>query len=406
MSTRHYFRDLPSIGSFDEAANSASHVDLPDDWWVIVADVQDSTKAIAAGRYKEVNTIGAATVIAVLNVDRATQIPYVFGGDGASIAVPPEMEQGARRALLGAQELAETAFRLTLRIGMVRVADLTARNDWVRVAKLKVSEHLSQTLLSGRGWERAEEWLKSGNSRELLAVRNRPDLTADADFEGLECRWQPVKATSDFKLSLVVLSMAATPSEHIATYEAVLNKISEVYGETSDYHPLRSQSLKLMFNLRSLRREIVLRTRGQSNLAKIRYTVDLLAKIALGRLIFRFNIDTKRIKWTRYKEELINHTDFRKFDGALKMVIDSSAAQRAEFEAFLEEQFQKGRLIYGTHTSRHALLTCLVFSYSGKHSHFVDGSDGGYAMAAAALKTRMREYKTRLYAPAPAALAS
>src|SRR4029077_16242635 len=106
----------------------------PGDWWVIVTDVKDSTKAIAAGRYKEVNTIGAATVIAILNVDRTIEIPYVFGGDGASLAVPPEMEQGARRALLGAQELAQTAFQMTLRIGMIRVSELAGRNEWVRVA--------------------------------------------------------------------------------------------------------------------------------------------------------------------------------------------------------------------------------------------------------------------------------
>ena len=42
------------------------------------------------------------------------------------------------------------------------------------------------------------------------------------------------------------------------------------------------------------------------------------------------------------------------------------------------------------HKSREALVTCIVFSYNGSHVHFVDGSDGGYAMAARDLKARRK----------------
>jgi hypothetical protein len=41
------------------------------------------------------------------------------------------------------------------------------------------------------------------------------------------------------------------------------------------------------------------------------------------------------------------------------------------------------------HKSREALLTCIVQSYNGNHLHFVDGSDGGYALAARELKSRL-----------------
>jgi hypothetical protein len=37
-----------------------------------------------------------------------------------------------------------------------------------------------------------------------------------------------------------------------------------------------------------------------------------------------------------------------------------------------------------------ALLTCIVFSYNGNHVHFVDGSDGGYALAARSLKAQLK----------------
>ena len=45
------------------------------------------------------------------------------------------------------------------------------------------------------------------------------------------------------------------------------------------------------------------------------------------------------------------------------------------------------------HKSREALLTCIVFSYNGNHVHFVDGSDGGYAMAARGLKAQLKSLR-------------
>jgi len=74
----------------------------------------------------------------------------------------------------------------------------------------------------------------------------------------------------------------------------------------------------------------------------------------------------------------------------LRMVMDGSEAQYEDLRSYLEARHREGRLVYGMHKSREALVTCIVFSYSGNHVHFVDGSDGGYAMAARDLKTRLR----------------
>ena len=38
-----------------------------------------------------------------------------------------------------------------------------------------------------------------------------------------------------------------------------------------------------------------------------------------------------------------------------------------------------------------ALMTCFVRSYQGNHVHFVDGSNGGYALAAKQLKAQLAE---------------
>jgi len=61
-----------------------------------------------------------------------------------------------------------------------------------------------------------------------------------------------------------------------------------------------------------------------------------------------------------------------------------------DLRSYLEGRYREGRLVYGMHKSTEALVTCIVFSYNGNHVHFVDGSDGGYAMAACGLKAQLK----------------
>ncbi len=61
---------------------------LPDDWALATADIVGSTKAIADGRYKAVNMAGASVISALLNGLGRRDLPFVFGGDGALVALP------------------------------------------------------------------------------------------------------------------------------------------------------------------------------------------------------------------------------------------------------------------------------------------------------------------------------
>jgi hypothetical protein len=109
-----------------------------------------------------------------------------------------------------------------------------------------------------------------------------------------------------------------------------------------------------------------------------------------GAYLFARGMDTKTVRWSRYIAEMVENSDFRKFDGMWRMVLDGSEAQYRALQEYLDERHRAGRLVYGMHRSREALLTCIVFSYNGNHVHFVDGSDGGYAIAARGLKAQLR----------------
>jgi hypothetical protein len=93
--------------------------------------------------------------------------------------------------------------------------------------------------------------------------------------------------------------------------------------------------------------------------------------------------------WRNYKKILIQNTDHQKFDDMIRMVISCSTANRQKFEQYLSEQRSRGRLNYGLHITDSALLTCLVFDRLNRHFHFVDGSNGGYALAAKEMKEQV-----------------
>jgi len=60
-----FYASVPVFRGFARLMDPALYVRLPDDWTVGIADVVQSTAAIAAKRYKAVNMAGAAVIAAV-----------------------------------------------------------------------------------------------------------------------------------------------------------------------------------------------------------------------------------------------------------------------------------------------------------------------------------------------------
>lgn len=64
---------------------------VPEDWLVVVTDVKNSTLAVQNGLHETVNLVATGCIVAVLNIAYKNQmnIPFFFGGDGATCIIPP-----------------------------------------------------------------------------------------------------------------------------------------------------------------------------------------------------------------------------------------------------------------------------------------------------------------------------
>lgn len=388
-----FYANLTPFRTFDEVTDLARYQPAPDSWQVVVTDVSGSTKAIEAGRYKDVNALGAASIVAAINTVGEVDIPYVFGGDGATLLVPPTVAGPLRDALAGVAKLATDCFDLDLRVGLVPVDEVRNRGADVLVARYQASKDMSLAMLSGGGAEVAESLIK--NPESGAAYRVEPATGPASDFasllEGFQCRWNPIESRNGHTLCVLVVALDEDPDSRHATYARVLNHF-ESLGGVESLHPLSRETLDLGTHPSTMNVEARLRTGRRSGLKYHAYTAKAALISRVGRRAMRTGGTVGPFDGEAYQNELLANADYRKFDDALRMVLDVSADDISATEAFLARERKQSSLAYGLHISGSALMTCLVFDFRGRHVHFVDGSDGGYAMAAKQLKAQLAEH--------------
>ena len=382
-----FYATLPAFDRFDDFVDFEAYTPVPQDWVVMITDVQGSTQAIAEGRYKDVNMVGAASITAVLNVCGDVDIPFVFGGDGGTLVVPSSLRAAASKALQELQSACEAMFGLQLRIGAVPVADLRRDGAEVSVRKYELSPGNSLAMFAGGGLERADGLLKS-RAPENPYLIGELDVAGQPDLTGLSCRWEPLRPKNGCMLTLMVQGRSAAGDEESLVLGETLFALARILGhDLRESAPANSVSMRFKWPPRHAMKEV-------RALAPVKGFWRSLAWVMGTSLVQwwceRFDKKAGDYNGAVYREELKSNTDFRKYDGVLRTVLDITPQQADAVEDYLESAYDSGRLIHGAHRAESALMTCLVFNMSqSEHVHFVDGAEGGFAMAATGFKKRL-----------------
>jgi hypothetical protein len=387
VSTRFY-SDLPSLDRFSQVVDPSVYRRAPPGWSVVITDVIGSTRAIEGGRYKDVNALGAASIVAVSNAIPELEIPFVFGGDGATLLIPPEGLARVRVALRGLVRIARRAFDLELRAGIVPIVDLHLDGRVILAAKLATAGP-PLAMLAGSGIPEAERRVKDPTIGRRYAVDPGEGGEAGCDLSGFECRWRPIPARRGAITSLLVQARAPAADAAADTYRDVLAAIDDILAG-GDARPVAVDTLRLAGPGDRFQAEATVRTGAPSGPRHLAARLRAAALAGLGGSLLQLGVDALGLPGSCYREQVVERTDFRKFDDTLRMVLDLKHDERARLMRVLSSGHDEGRLFYGAHVSDAALMTCMIQRYDGDHLHFVDGADGGYALAAKQLKAQLR----------------
>lgn len=372
----NFYTQISVFYDFRRLMDPALYVPLPDDWIIGTADIVDSTKAIADRRYKSVNMAGAAVIAAITNALEGREFPFVFGGDGASFAVAPDDLDRARDALATTATWVKADLDLTMRVALVPLADIRAAGLDVRVARFAPSKNVSYAMFAGGGLDWAEIAMKRGDYAVTPAPADSyPDLT------GLSCRFEEIPSAHGLILSVLVMPRGSDASAFRRVIEDI---IALVERSPNAAHPVPARGPHMTWPPAGMEMEV---RAGRGVRSRARFRPWVMMRTLFIYTLVRFGISCAGFVPKVYLQQLVENSDFRKYDDGLRMVLDCTPELERDLAERLEKAASAGFVRYGLHRQDAAMMTCFTPSaLRSDHVHFIDGARGGYASAATALK--------------------
>ena len=371
-----FYGAIPVFRGFASLMDPSLYSALPDDWSIGVADIVESTKAIAEARYKAVNMAGASVIAAITNALEGREFPFVFGGDGASFAVSPDDLERAREALAATATWVEEGLDLVMRVALVPMAAVRAQGLDVRVARFGPSPNLSYAMFSGGGLGWAETAMKRGE----FSVPKAPPGT-QPDLSGLSCRFEEIPSVRGLILSVLVVPARGVDP---AAFRKVIEDVIALVERSPDAGrpvppggpPLKWPPAGVEYEARAARGRPLLWRRA-----------FVLANTLFVYLVMRFGISVGGFVPKTYVQQVVENSDFRKYDDGLRMILDCTPELERALTQRLAAAASAGVARHGLHRQDAAMMTCFTPSaLRSDHVHFIDGARGGYASAATALK--------------------
>ena len=263
-----------------------------------------------------------------------------------------------------------------MRVALVPVAAVRAQGLDVRVARFGPSANLSYAMFSGGGLGWAEAAMKRGE----FAIAAAPPGT-QPDLTGLSCRFEEIPSVRGLILSVLVVP--ARNADPLAFRKLIEDIIALVERSPDSGRPVPSGGPPLRWPPAGA--ELEARAARGGSLMKRRIVVHAFSLYAY--LILRFGISIAGFVPKTYVQQVVENSDFRKYDDGLRMILYCTPELERALTQLLVQAAAAGIARYGLHRQDAAMMTCFTPSaMRADHVHFIDGARGGYATAATALK--------------------
>lgn len=350
---------------------------VPQNWHVLITDVKDSTRAAMAGRHQVVNLVATGSIVAALNVAFRDniEVPFFFGGDGATFIIPPTLLEPTLLALQQHRDNTLKNFELDLRVGHVPVSVIYEEGHQLKISKLKASSIFTIPVLLGDGLSHAEKKIKEGE-----IIYPEPDPAAgELDMSGMHCRWDKIKPPQAENEVVSLLVVARQGISQSAVFKKVIDDIDDIYGPQENRKPISVERLRMVATFKKISTEMKTRLGSFNAFYLFRTWVTTL----IGKLYF------KTRKGKQYLYKLVDMSDTLVIDGKINTVITGTREQREKLQKRLEKLEAENQILFGLHVSSESVMSCYVRNLEDQHVHFVDGADGGYTKAAGVLKKKI-----------------
>jgi hypothetical protein len=376
MNTGTFYNSIPcqSISLDEILFNHKGFCPVPEDWFVIITDIVNSTTAVSKGLHKYVNLIATGSAVLVLNIafKQGIHIPFFFGGDGVTFLVPQSLEKRCMKALESYSAGAFENYELTLRAGSVTVREIYASGHELLITKYQYSNSFTIPLVLGYGLRHAEELVKNVKVLSEKGIQStEPDLT------GMLCRWDTIPAPEGKNFIVTLLVTACPEYKQSWAFALIMKEIERIYGFPANRQPITISKLKLKSTFRRLSAEMKSQIAGDW----IALLLDRLFEI-IGHLYFMTT------KGRKYLKSLVEMSDTLIMDGRINTIISGTEDQMKELVAYLDQMEANGVIHYGIQSGHSSVMSCYVRNEADGHIYFIDGSEGGYTMAAQNLKSK------------------
>ncbi|WP_313111197.1 DUF3095 family protein [Aequorivita sediminis] len=365
-------------------ASESSFSNIPSTWQVVVVDIQNSTQAVNRGQHHQINLTATGAIISVLNTIRKdgknVEIPYFFGGDGATFIVPKTLLTKVTSVLENYRIHIKRKTKLILRVGHISVEALNNQKSTIKIAKHRLTDQLTIPIVLGNGLKKAEEIIKA-NFVENNATSFKKDLL---NLEGMECRWKEINPSRTKSKVICLLLDATDEATQVEVYSEVLSKIDSLFGTFKNRQPIKSQSLKLNYSIYNIWEEMKISLVNKSWMYLFKNWFSTL----IGTTYLRLTSTGKR-----YLQQISQLSHTFMLDGMINTIFTGEQSKIDAFLEYLNQLEKEKKIIYGIHITHASVMSCYVLDRKTKHSHFVDGTEGGYTSAAKMFKMKLKGLK-------------